>query len=129
MEPAQEILCGVLVLAVAHDHVGKRHMPAELADGPLGQRGVEDVVPERHAVLGLICVGLLLCFDIDRGAVIGGADRAGKKGAIVAGIVPRKPAVIASVLPEADRELDRLDGFLAVQHDRLSVGFNLLAAP
>ncbi len=97
--------------------------------GPFGQRGVEDVVLERLAILGLIGVRLFLGFDIDRGAVVGGADRAGEERPVVARIVPGKAAIVAGVLPEADRELDRLDRSWAVQHNRLAVGFDLLAAP
>src|SRR5581483_11462320 len=36
---------------------------------------------------------------------------------------------VHGLLPQRDRELDRLDRFLAVQHDGLSVGLDLLAAP
>src|SRR5205085_5728192 len=96
VEPAQEVLRGFLVLTVAHDHVGKRHMPAELAGRPLWQRGVEHVVLERLAILGLIRVGLLLGLDIDRSAIVGGAYRPGEEGAVVAGIVPRKGALVAA---------------------------------
>src|SRR5713101_5446020 len=41
VEPAQEIFRCLLVLAIGHDHVGLRHMPAELAGRPLGQGGVK----------------------------------------------------------------------------------------
>src|ERR1700757_2370566 len=103
-------------------------MPAELAGRPLWQRGVEDVVLEGLAVVGLIGVGLFLGLEINRGAVIGGADRAGEEGAVIPRIVPREGAFVAGVLPPADCELDRLDGAGAVQYDRLPVGFDLLAA-
>ena len=104
-------------------------MVAELAGRPLWQRRVEAIVLERLAVLGLIRVGFLLGFDIDRCAVVGGADAAGEKGAVVAGIVPGEGAFVAGVLPQSDRELDRLDRRLAVEHDGLAVGLDLLAAP
>src|SRR5262249_24112957 len=93
------------------------------------QRRVEAIVLERLAAIGQIAVGLLFGFEIDRGAVVGGADRAGEKGAVVARVVPGKGAVIASILPQADREFDRFNRLLAVQHDRLAVGLDLLAAP
>src|SRR5262249_58450092 len=35
---------------------------------------------------------------------------------------------VHGLLPEGNRELDRFDRFLAVQHDRLAVGSDLLAA-
>ena len=50
--------------------------------GPLGNAGVQDVVLHRRALLGLVGVGLLLGLDVDRGAVVGGADacRTGRRG-------------------------------------------------
>ena len=72
---------------------------------------------------------IILHHGVRHDAVIGGAYRSGEKGAIVAGIVPREGTVVAGVLPEPNREFDRLDRPGAVQHDRLAVGFDLLATP
>ena len=85
-------------------------MLAELAGWPLWQRGVEDIVLDRLAVLGLIHVRLFLCFDIDRGAVIGGADRAGKEGTVVARVVPRKAAEVISKYAISDMYAKAVQG-------------------
>ena len=68
-------------------------------------------------------------FDVDRGAVVGGADAARQKSAVVAGVVPGKSALIAAFLPKASRQLDGFDGFLAVQDHSLAISLDLLAAP
>src|SRR5260370_39820190 len=83
----------------------------------------------RRPLLGLVSVGLALGLEIDRRAVVGAADRAREEGAVVARIVPGEPALVMGILPKADRELDRLDRFLAVQRHRLPVGLHLLAPP
>src|SRR5207248_58077 len=44
-------------------------------------------------------------------------------------VVPGEAALVAAFLPERDRPFDRFDRFLAVQHDGLAVGLDLLAAP
>src|SRR5258708_20067723 len=90
---------------------------------------MKNIVLERLAVRGLIGVGLLFRFDVDRGAIVGGAECAGQEGAVVAGIVPSKSALVAGVFPEADGELYRLDRLLAAKHDRLAVALDLLPAP
>jgi hypothetical protein len=40
-------------------------------------------------------------------------------------LVPGKPALVAGVMPEADRELDRLDRLPAVERHGLAVGLDL----
>src|SRR5215470_15493939 len=52
-----------------------------------------------------------------------------RKVAVVTGVVPGEPTLVAGVLPKTNRELDRFDGFPAVQDHRLAVGLDLLAAP
>jgi hypothetical protein len=46
-----------------------------------------------------------------------------QEGAVVLGVVPGKPALVAGVMPEADR--DRLDRLPAVERHGLAVGLNL----
>src|SRR5439155_10296559 len=128
VDPAQEVLGRLLVLRIGHHHAGERRRVDELAGGTLRQSCMEDVVLDRLALLGLVRVGLALGLDIDRGAVVGRADGAGEKGAVVARIVPGKPALVAAFLPEGNRVLDRLDRLLAVQRDSLAVGGDLLTA-
>src|SRR6266496_3684334 len=113
--PAQHVLGRLLVLRIAHDHVGERRRVDELAGRAFRQPGVERVLPQRRTLLGLIRLGLALTLDIDRGA-------------IVARIVPGEPALVAAFLPEGDGVLDRFDGLLAVEHHRLAVGTELLTA-
>ena len=48
----------------------------ELAAGTLGHARVKDVLPHRRALLGLIRVRFALGLDVDRRAVVGGADTA-----------------------------------------------------
>src|SRR5437016_2114225 len=100
----------------------------EITSAALRSAGRAWPAKRRLAGLGLVGVWLFLGLDIDRGAVIGGADAAGEKGAVVAGIVPGEGALVAGILPQADGELHRLDRFLAVEHDGLAVGLDLLAA-
>src|SRR5207244_5172926 len=54
--------------------------------------------------------------DVDRRAVEGGRDLAGQERAVVVGVVPREPALVAGVLPERGHPLDGLDGLLVVEH-------------
>src|SRR5262249_807580 len=54
---------------------------------------------------------------------------AGQESAVVAGIVPGEPALVAAVLPECGPEFDRFDRWLAVERDSLAVLLDLLAAP
>src|SRR5205823_10761844 len=74
-------------------------------------------------------VGLLFGFEIYRGAVVRAADAARQEGAVVAGIVPRQPALVEGILPHGDRELDRFDRLFAAEHDGLAVGLDFFAAP
>src|SRR6266436_6368813 len=90
---------------------------------------MEGILPYRRPLLGLVSVGLALGLEIDRGAVVGAADGAREERAVVARIIPGEPAPVMGVLPQADRELDRLDRLLAVQSHRLAVGLDLLATP
>ena len=104
-------------------------MVAVLAGNTLGQRRMQDVLPERRALLGLIGVGLALGLDVDRGAVQRGADRAREERAVIVGVVPGEPAFVVSVFPEPGHEFYRVDRGFAVQHDGLAVRFHFLAAP
>src|SRR5207302_7904817 len=94
----------------------------------LWQRRVQNVVLERRALVGLVGIGLLESLGIVRSAVVGGADGAGEKRAVVVGIVTGKPALVVRLLPELDHELDRVDRLLAVEH-HLAVRVDLLATP
>src|SRR6185436_13882845 len=89
---------------------------------------VQDVVLERRAFFGSVLLRLAQPLDVDRGRVAGGADRAAEERAVVVAVVPGKPALVVSVLPEGGHELDRLQRLLAVERDRLAVGLELLAA-
>ncbi len=73
--------------------------------------------------------GLRSDFDIDRSAVQGRRDGLRQERAVVVGVVPRQAALVAGILPEAGHELDRFDRLLGVDHDRLAVSIDLLAAP
>src|SRR5204862_5111068 len=95
----------------------------------LGNAGVQDVLKQRLAVLGLVGVRLLLGFEVNRGAIVGGADGARQEGAVVARIIPSEPAFVHRLLPQGDREFDRLDRLLAVQRDGFLVVTDLPAAP
>src|SRR3954469_759827 len=90
---------------------------------------MKDVILDRLTLLGHVGVGLAAGQQIDGSAVAGRTDRVRKKGTVVAGIVPGHAAVIESVLPHVNRELDRFDRRLAVEYNSLAVGFDLLAAP
>jgi hypothetical protein len=90
---------------------------------------VEDILPQRRLSLGEVGFRLLLGFEIDRRPVIGRAHSAGKESPVVAGIIPREAARVVAVVPEGDRELDRLDSLLAVERHSLAVCLNLLTAP
>jgi len=50
-------------------------------------------------------------------------------GAVVAGVVPGEAALVAGLFPKANRELDRLDRFPALQDHGFAVGLDLLSAP
>src|SRR6202035_5895790 len=78
---------------------------------------------------GEVRFGLLLGLEIDRRTVIGRAHSAGKESPVVAGIIPCEAARVVAVVPEGDRELDRLNGLLAVERHRLAVRLDLLTAP
>jgi hypothetical protein len=106
-----------------------KRVHGELAGRPLGQRRVQDVGLQLRALLGLVLVGLAQRLDVDRGAVERGADGLRQEGAVVVGVVPGEAALVMRVLPERGHELDRLDRLLAVEHDGLAVGLDLLAAP
>src|SRR5579864_8970308 len=89
---------------------------------------MENILPQRRALLGLIIVGLALGFDVDRGTVERRRNRAGEEGAVIAGIVPGESALVAAILPEGNRELDRFDGRLAVEDNLLATLIDLHAA-
>src|SRR5262249_28978232 len=67
--PAKEILGRLLLLGIAHQHVGHWQMIRELPRGTLGQFAMQDVLPNRTALLALVFVGLTLGQQIDRGAI------------------------------------------------------------
>src|SRR5882724_1130594 len=127
--PAQEILGRFLVLGVTHQDIGEGTWKVKLAAGTVRDARVQDVLPHRRALLGLIRFGFALGFNVDRGAVVGGADGTRQEGAVVIGVVPGESTLVAGVFPKTNRELDRFDGFPAVQNDRLPVGLDLLPAP
>ena len=127
--PAEELLGRVLVLRVLHHQVGLRAGQVELTAGTGGNAGMKDVILHRRAFLGQVGVGLLLRLKIDRCTVIRGADAAGEERAVVAGVIPGKPALVHCLFPQRDGELHRLDGLLGVEHHGLAVGLDLLAAP
>src|ERR1700737_4561713 len=87
------------------------------------------VLPQWRSVLGHVAFGLPFGLDIDRGAVVRRADCAFEEGFVVACVVPVDPGLVVRILPQADRELDRLDRRLVVQHHRLAVALDFLAAP
>src|SRR5262249_25036982 len=125
----QEILGYLLILRVAHKHVGERAGKVELAAGAFGERRMLDVLPHRRPLVGLVGVGLAFGLEIDRGAVVGGAYAARQKRAVIARIVPGEPSLVERLLPKRHREFNRFDGFLAVERDSLAVSLDLLAAP
>src|SRR6516162_1950140 len=129
VDPAQKVLGRLLILRIAHHQVGEWSRQRELAAGPLWEPGVEDVLPQRLTLLSQVGVGFLLCFQVNRRAVVSGADRAGQKRTVVARIIPGEAALVTTILPKADRELDRVDRLLAVESDGLAVGLDLLASP
>src|SRR4029077_3948917 len=94
-----------------------------LAGRPFGDTRMLNVLPYRRALLGLVGIGLLLGLDVDRGAVVGGADGLRQEGPVVVSVVPGQSAFVHGLLPQRDCELDRLDRFLAVQ-DRKSTRLN-----
>src|SRR4029078_4794474 len=129
MHPAQEILGRLLVLGIGHQQVGLWTGVVVLTAGAARDAGVLDVLVHRRALLGLVGVGLLLGLDVDRGAVVGGADGLGEERPVVVGVVPAHPAFVHRLLPERDGILDRLDRLLAVQYHGFAVRLDLLAAP
>src|SRR5262245_58673950 len=101
MQPPEEVLGQLLVLAVLHDRVLEGAVEGELSGRPLRQeRLMLDVLPERLTLVVLDLVLLPLGDDVDRGAVEGGADLAGVEGPVVVGIVPGEPTLVAGILPE-----------------------------
>src|SRR5579883_731347 len=129
VDPAQELHRRLFIGRIAHHHVGEGAGQVELAARTLGQRRVKDVVLHRRALFGEVGLRLLLGLDIDRGAVVGQADRSRQEGAVVRRIVPGEAAGVAGVVPERHRAPDRFERLLGVQHDGLAVGLDLLAAP
>src|SRR6266850_3709033 len=120
VQPGQEVLRQLRILAVLHDGVRLVQEQQVAAGGPRRQRRVLDVLPERLALLVLDLVLLTLRDDVDRGAVERGRELAGVESAVVVGIVPRQAAFVAALLPERLHELHRLEGAFAVEHDLLA---------
>src|SRR5215472_439769 len=90
---------------------------------------MKDIVLHWGSLLGLVAVWFSLGLQVDRRAVVGGANRACQEGAVVVRVVPGKPALVHRLLPQRHSELDRFERLLAVEHDRFAVGLDLLAAP
>src|SRR5438093_4736703 len=120
VQPGQEILRELRILAVLHHGVRLVQEQQVAAGGPARQRCVVDVLPERLALVVLDLVLLPLGDDVNGRAVEGGRDLAGVEGAVVVRIVPRQPALVAALLPEGLHELHGLDGALAVEDDLLA---------
>src|SRR6516164_4150539 len=129
VDPAQKVLGRLLILRIPHHQMGEWSRQRKLAAGPLWEPGVEDILPQRLTLLGQVGVRLLLCLEINRSAVIGGANRPGEEGTIIARIVPSKAALVTTILPKADRELNRFNRLLTVQRNGLAIGLDLLAVP
>src|SRR3989442_231886 len=126
--PLHGVLGQLRVLAVLHDGVRLVQEEQIAARGAGRQRRVVDVLPQRLALFVLDLVLLPLGHDVDRGAVEGGRDLAGVEGAVVVGVVPRQPALVAALLPERLHELHGLQRALAVEHDLLAALVGLGAA-
>src|SRR5882724_11461586 len=129
VQPFQEVLRELLVLAVLHDRVLLAAVERELAGRARGhQRRVLDVLDDRFAFFVLDLVLLALGDDVDRGAVQRRGDLAGVERAVVVGVVPREAALVAGVLPEGLHELHGFDAALAVDRHLLA-GLVDLGAP
>src|SRR2546421_12397903 len=83
VQPGQEVLRELRILAVLHDGVRLVQEQQVAARGPRRQRRVVDVLPERLALVVLDLVLLPLRDDVDRGAVERGRALAGVEGAVV----------------------------------------------
>src|SRR5262249_37784949 len=104
------------VLAVLQDRVLERHVERELPGRPLGhERRVLDVLEQRLALVVLDLVPLPFGNDVDRRTVEGRPDLPRMKRAVVVGVVPGQPALVAGVLPDGLKELPGLDRALAVE--------------
>src|SRR5213594_1695965 len=129
VQPLQEVLGELLVLRVLHHGVLEGQVQGELTRRALRhRRGVLDVLEERLALLVLDLVLLALGHDVDRGAVERRAELARVERAVVVGVVPREPALVARVLPERLQELHGLERALGVDRDLLSGCVDLGAA-
>src|SRR5215471_14030763 len=87
-----------------------------LARGPIRVVEVRDVLPHGLALLVLDLLRVALGEDVDARAVEGGAELSRVEGAVVGGVVPPEPALVAGVLPERGHPLDGVHGVLAVEH-------------
>src|SRR6266404_4922265 len=119
VQPGQEVLRELRILAVLHDGVRLVQEQQVAAGGPRRQWRMVDILPERLALVVLDLVLLTLGDDVDRRAVERGRELAGVEGAVVVGVVPRQAAFVAALLPERLHELHRRSGALAVEHDLL----------
>src|SRR4249919_463444 len=90
---------------------------------------MEDILPERRALLRHVGLRLGLGQKVDRGSVECGADGAGQESAVVVGIIPGKTAFVVCIFPERRHEFYRLDRRLGVEDHGLAVSLDLLAAP
>src|SRR5579862_6236491 len=117
MDPGQELLGGVLLLAVAHQHIGVRELIGEFSRRPLRQGAVQNVLVQRLPFFVLIFVGSALGDQIDGSTILRRRDRPGKERAVIARVIPGQAAFVATILPESDPEFNGLDCFLAIESD------------
>src|SRR2546427_574858 len=120
VQPAQEVLGQLLILAVLHDRVRLVEEEQVRPSGAGRERRVIDVLEQRLALVVLDLVLLTLGDDVDRRAVQRRADLAGVERAVVVGVVPGQAALVAAFLPERLHELHRLEGALAIDGDLLA---------
>src|SRR5437868_13354900 len=100
VQPGQEILRELRILAVLHHGVRLVQEQQVAAGGPARQRCVVDVLPERLALVVLDLVLLSLGDDVDGGAVERGRELAGVEGAVGVGVRPCQAACVGALLPE-----------------------------
>src|SRR6266850_2743785 len=127
VEPLEEVLGQLDVLAVLHHAVGEGRVVAPRAGRAGGQPRVLDAAHQRLAALVLDLLLPALGRDVDRRAVERGGDLAGQERAVVVGVVPGQPALVAGLLPERLHELDGLHRALAVD-GRLAAAIGLRPA-
>src|SRR5205814_772630 len=100
VQPREEVLRELLVLAVLHDRVRLVQEQQIRAGGTGRERRVVDVLPQRLALLVLDLVLLALGDDVDGGPVERRRELPGMEGAVVVRVVPGEAALVAALLPE-----------------------------